>query len=416
MLPAESARIGYVVKRYPRYSETFIVNEILAHEAAGTEVEIFSLRPPVDGHFQDLIAKVRAPVSYIPENVKASTFWAAVEDAAAASPCLWEELNTCVGQSGQNVHQALRLTKLVRSKGITHLHAHFASVATSVARLTARLAGVPYSFTAHAKDIFHEDVCSDDLRGKLADAATVITVSEYNLRHLVESFGEDAGRIRRVYNGLPLRGFPYRSPEQRPPRVVSVGRLVEKKGFSDLIDACALLAERGREFECHIIGDGELAEPLREQVQRLGITSHVQLSGPRPQAEVIEAVGSAAMLAAPCIVGDDGNRDGLPTVLLEAMALGTPCISTDVAGIPEVVRHEETGLMVGQHNPVELASAIERLLEDHALRVHLAEQARRLIEAEFDIHANAEKIRHAIYAASNGRSEVTDEAHRSEVG
>jgi colanic acid/amylovoran biosynthesis glycosyltransferase len=349
------------------------------------------------------------------ENVKASTFWAAFEDAAAASPCLWDELKSCVGQTGQDVHQALRLTQLVRSKGITHLHAHFASVSTSVARLTARLAGVPYSFTAHAKDIFHEDVCPDDLRGKLADAAAVITVSDYNLRHLVETFGEAAGRVRRVYNGLPLDGFPYRSPAKRPPRVISVGRLVEKKGLCDLIDACALLAKRGLDFDCHIIGDGELAGPLREQIQRLGVASHVQMSGPRPQADVIEAVGNAAMLAAPCIVGDDGNRDGLPTVLLEAMALGTPCISTDVTGIPEVVRHEETGLMVAQRNPAELAGAIERLLEDHALRVRLAEQARRLIEAEFDVHANAEKIRRAIDTASNGHGEIMDESLRNEV-
>ena len=132
---AKPVRVGYVVKRYPRYSETFIVNEILAHELAGADVEIFSLRPPIDGHFQDRLARVRAPVSYVPsEHVRATDFWAAAEGAAAAAPELWSRLPACVGHSGQDVFQALRLAHAVRTKGITHLHAHFASVATTVSR------------------------------------------------------------------------------------------------------------------------------------------------------------------------------------------------------------------------------------------------------------------------------------------
>jgi hypothetical protein len=149
MLLAKPVRVGYVVKRYPRYSETFIVNEILAHELAGADVEIFSLRPPIDGHFQDRLARVRAPVSYVPsEHVRATDFWAAAEHAAAAAPELWSRLPACVGHSGQDVFQALRLAPN-KNKGITHFTRAFASVATTITP-GGSACECSYSFTAHA--------------------------------------------------------------------------------------------------------------------------------------------------------------------------------------------------------------------------------------------------------------------------
>ncbi len=285
------------------------------------------------------------------------------------------------------------LARQAHLAGLHHLHAHFATSATSVARLAAFFAGVPYTFTAHAKDIFHESVQFDDLRRKLRDAAAAITVSDYNLDYLRETYGPATARLQRIYNGLDLARFPYAAPHYRPPRIVSVGRLVEKKGFADLIEACAILAGQECHFNCQIIGAGELEADLRAHIKRLGLQASVELLGPLPQDEVTQRVLSAAVFAAPCVVGRDGNRDGLPTVLLEAMALGTPCIATDVTGIPEVLRDEETGLRVPQHDPVALAAAIERLLTDSALRVQLADRARRLIEAEFDIHRNAAQLR-----------------------
>ena len=386
-------RVGYVVKRYPRYSETFVVNEVLAHEAAGLAVEIFSLRPPSDAYFQDQIARVRAPVTYLPsDGVKAADFWAALE-AAAELPGFAAGLAAARGEDAVAVHQAARLGLLARKRGVTHLHAHFATSATTVARLAAAFGGLTYTFTAHAKDIFHDSVRPDDLGRKLRDAAGVVTVSDFNRDHLRAAYGRDAARVTRVYNGLDLAGFPYRSPDDRPPRVVAVGRLVEKKGFGDLIDACALLAGRGRRFACQVIGGGEQEAELRERVKRLNLHDSVELLGPRPQSEVIRAVQGAAVLAAPCVVGSDGNRDGLPTVLLEAMALGTPCVATDVTGIPEVLRDGGTGLMVPQNDPPALADALERLFDDAALRVRLAGAARALVEAEFEVHRNAAQVR-----------------------
>jgi colanic acid/amylovoran biosynthesis glycosyltransferase len=415
-LPAETLRVGYVLKRYPRYSETFIVNEILAHEAAGLELEIFSLYPPNDSHFQDAIARVRAQVTYLPVyGVKAADFWSALEEAGSVLPGVWGALREANGEDARDVHQALLLAKAVHSRGIGHLHAHFGSAATTVARLAARFAGVPYSFTAHAKDIFHESVRPEDLARKLNDAAAVVTVSDYNLSYLSEVYGPAAARTRRIYNGLDLDLFPFSEPLDRRPLIVGVGRLVEKKGFADLVEACALLHARGIDFQCRIIGTGELEAGLREQIERLGLRGRVELLGPRPQQEVIEQIRQAAVFAAPCVVGTDGNRDGLPTVLLEAMALGAPCISTAVTGIPEVLRDGDTGLMVPEHDPAGLAAAIERLLADDGLRVRLATAARALIEREFDIHRNAARQRDlfgargaAAVAASANKREITN--------
>ena len=390
----EPLGVGYVVKRYPRYSETFIVTEILAHEEAGLPLEIFSLYPPVDTHFQDAIARVRAPVNYVPDSDgKSLRFWEGLSGVAADVPGLWSSLGAAKGEEARDVFQAAVVAGLARRKGIRHLHAHFGSAAATVARLAARFGGLTYSFTAHAKDIYHESVRPDDLRRKLADASAVVTVSDYNLEYLRVQYGEAAARVRRIYNGIDLERFPYSAPRDRPPMVVYVGRLVEKKGLSDLIDACASLAGRGKTLECGIVGAGELEADLRERIARLGVGSTVRLLGPRPQAEVIRLIREASAVAAPCVIGEDGNRDGLPTVILEAMALGTPCVSTDVTGIPEVVRHEETGLIVPQHDPGALADALERFASDADLRVSIAVRARERIEDEFDIRRNAAKIR-----------------------
>jgi colanic acid/amylovoran biosynthesis glycosyltransferase len=387
-------KIGYVVKRYPRYSETFIVNEILAHEAAGMEIEIFSLLPPEDGHFQDVISRVRAPVTYLPsKGLKVAEFWSVLEEAGETFPEGWLSLEAARGEDARYVYQAMVLAREARLRAISHLHAHFATAATTVARLGARFGGVPYTFTAHAKDIFHESVRPADLRRKLADAAVAVTVSDYNLAYLRENYGAAAQHVRRIYNGLDLERFPYRSPRERPPRIVGVGRLVEKKGFVDLIEACAILADEGRRFTCRIVGAGEEEVELRARIARLGLEARVELLGPRPQSELVRLVQGAAVLAAPCVVGADGNRDGLPTVLLEAMALGTPCVSTDVTGIPEVIRGAETGLMVPQWDPAALAAAIGRLLEEPDLRVRLADRARPLVEAAFDVNRNAAQLR-----------------------
>jgi glycosyltransferase involved in cell wall biosynthesis len=186
--------------------------------------------------------------------------------------------------------------------------------------------------------------------------------------------------------------------------VVAVGRLVEKKGFAVLVEAASLLAARGVAFQVDLIGEGEQEQSLREQIHALHLESRVRMLGPRPQAETVCAIAEAAAFAAPCVVSGDGDRDGLPTVLLEAMALGTPCVSTGVTGIPEVVRPGETGLLVPQHDPKALADALERLLADASLRIALATRARCRIEQDFDARENGARLRRLIADAHVARA------------
>jgi glycosyltransferase involved in cell wall biosynthesis len=392
MSPSEPCplRVGYVLKMYPRFSETFIVNEVLALEAAGTDVEIFSLRPPLDGRFHEALADVRAPVHYLRHSgLRAADVWAALAAGREELPALSGSLDLLLNASVTDALQAVELARTVRARGISHLHAHFGSVATTVARLASRLSGVPFTFTAHAKDIFHQEVDPADLRRKLSDAAGVVTVSEFNLAFLRSRYGPAAAGVHRIYNGLDLGRFPYCPPADRPQVVAAVGRLVEKKGFGDLVEAVSLLVRAGRDLRVDIVGTGPLEAELREQVRARGLEDVVRMRGALPQSQVRRVVQEAAVFAAPCIVAGDGNRDGLPTVLLEAMALGTPCVATPVTGIPEVLRNGETGLLIPESDPSALAGALGRLLDDGPLRVRLAGAARVLVEREFDVHAQA---------------------------
>lgn len=387
-------RVAYVLKMYPRYSETFIVSEILAHEAAGLSVGIFSLRAPADTHFQDLLAKVRSPVRYVfSDRPRVPDFWSALGDAGRTLPRFWHHVGLFSTEDPRDVHQAVLLASELRSGGFTHIHAHFASVATSVARMAARFAGIPYTFTAHAKDIYHESVDASDFRRKLVDAAATVTVSDHNLDFLRKTYGKAASRTRRIYNGLHLDAFPFSAPRERENLVVAVGRLVEKKGFDDLIRAMAELRNSGTGTRCEIIGAGEMEGELNGMISHHGLEETVRLTGPLPQGEVMKLIARASVLAAPCVSGADGNKDGLPTVLLEAMALGTPCVTTRVAGIPEAIRDDDTGLSIEERDVTSLAGGIARLLNDPDLRCRLAVSARRLIESDFDVHRNAAAVR-----------------------
>lgn len=397
MLPDSPSlpRIGYVIKMYPRFSETFIVTELLELERLGLDLTVFSLRLPNDGRFHPALAEVRAPVHYLRHSgIRADDLWQTVA-AGAALPGFTAALPDLLRLDAAAAHQSIQLAVSVREQRITHLHAHFASISAAVARVAAKLAGIGYSLTAHAKDIFHAEVDHDRLRERLADATRVITVSDFNLDHLRRTFGAAADRVQRLYNGIDLRRFRFADPADRPgepPLIAAVGRLVEKKGFADLIDAAALLRDAGRTFRLDLAGTGPLADELQDRIDRHRLGGVVRLLGALPQSGVAELVGRADVFAAPCVVGADGNRDGLPTVVLEAMALGTPVVATDVTGLPEIVEDGRTGLRVEQHDPAGLAAALARLLDAPELRSGLAKAARDLIEIEFDAARQAAKL------------------------
>lgn len=405
-MPSETApRIGYVVKVYPRFSETFVVTEILAREARGEDLAVFALRPTDDARFHPELARVQAPVFHLGRATKPSALWTVLRDAAA-DPHLAGAISAHLGEllsaEVDDAVQAVLLASAARRERITHLHAHFGSVATTVARLASLLTGIPYSFTAHAKDLFHESVDRTALAQKLADAAFTVTVSDYNLAFLRETF-PGAGDMHRLYNGLELDRFRFRSrPVRRGPlRIAAVGRLVAKKGFDVLIDAVAHLRDAGVEVTAEIAGTGELALDLAAHVDRAGVADRVRLLGPLPQHEVARLLAEADVFVAPCVVSDDGNADGLPTVLLEAMATGIPCISTDVTGIPEVVRDGETGVLCRAGSVDDLVAALGGFADGTTDAAALAARARRLVEERFDSRRQAAEL--AALTAGVGR-------------
>lgn len=398
-------KVAYVCKRYPRFSETFVVNEILAHEAAGLNLEIFALRQVEETHFQDQISKVRSPVTHIPNKTKQpQDLWKLIREAEASFPNSTPALIAMEHADANDVTQGIILALACKERGVAHLHAHFGTLAATVARIAGAIAGISYSFTAHAKDIYHDYDSPTRMDLKLRDAAAVVTVSDYNLDYLRMTYG--AANIRRVYNGIDLTRFVYAQPEPAATTILAVGRLVEKKGFHILLEAISLLREQGENPRCTIIGGGEEQANLNAQIKASNLSDAVRMVGPMPQPDVINAMRNAAVIACPCVVGRDGNRDGLPTVLLEAMALGTPCVATAVTGIPELVQHEETGLCVAEGDPLALAGALSRMLKDQTLRVRVSKNARALVEAEFDVVRSSAVLRNIFDRAVASRTQI----------
>ena len=386
-------RIGYVLKVYPRISQTFVLTEILAHERAGLAMDIFSLRRTDDTRFHAALAQVQSPVFQIDRaTTKAALVLDELREHARHLPKLWDVVRES-GATAEDLLQAAQLSRAVVERDIVHLHAHFGTVGTVVARLASQITGVSYSFTAHAKDIYHECVVEDELRNKLADAAGVVTVSQFNVDYLQRKYESAAQQVKLIYNGLDLEEFRFESGGTRPLLILGVGRLVEKKGFSYLVGACSILRERGVKFRCEIVGGGVLEADLKHQIEAQGLEDIVRLVGPMSQSDVKQKIREAVLLAAPCVHAEDADRDGLPTILLESMALGTPCISTPVTGIPEVLHHLETGLMVAERDSEELADACAKLLADKSLAETLTRGARQLIEQRFDIDRNSAGIR-----------------------
>lgn len=377
--PADAAdvRVLYVLKRYPRLSETFIVRELLGLEAAGARIGIDALLEPEPGAHHPDVADVRASVRYLPRRPKWSREVLRAHTAAAARhPVEWIRRATRARHLGEwrRFLQAGLVADRARRGGFRHIHAHFATAAADVARDAAALAGITFSVTAHAKDIFHVDN-ADRLASRLAGAAAVVTVSDYNVRHLRDELGHP--NVHHVPNGLPI-------PEQIGPTpegpVLCVARLVPKKGIDVLLHA---VARTRSECEVEIVGDGPCRADLESLTRQLDLTERVRFRGAVDSTEVAAAYRRAAVVALPCRIDPDGDRDGMPTVLVEAMARGLPVISTDVVGLDELVTSGHDGLLVAPDDASALARAIDEVLDDPALAATMGERARDRVMAEF---------------------------------
>lgn len=400
------AKVAYILKMFPRFSETFILNEVLELERQGADLQIFSLKTPNDGRVHADVSKVQAPVHY----VELSGWKDVPRILSSHAKVMRRNPKRYFSVFGRTIRrkrwgatkrfiQAGLIAPRLHEAGITHVHAHFASSATSVAYYLHQLVGMDYSFTAHAKDIFINTVAPDVLLRKMRDARFVVTISDYN-ENFLSAISPDTN-LNRIYNGLDMEQFsPNGTRPNAKPLVLAVGRLVEKKGFDDLIRAAAILKKQGVDFECKIIGTGEQQKLLNSLIQELEVDDVVTMPGPMPREELINLYPTASVFAAPCVIGNDGNRDGLPTVLIEAMALGVPVVSTPVTGIPEIVRHGETGYIVPESSPEELAESIKQLIDDRETAQKMAAAGRNLIESQFNLRANVRELRELFIEAS----------------
>jgi glycosyltransferase involved in cell wall biosynthesis len=433
-------RVGYVLKRFPRLSETFVLNELLELERQGVEVVVFSLlRPPEEPRHARLF-ELAAPLHYLPGGSLLDGWRVGAADGTAGGGTVakrpltallaeaegpWPPLlNGKDADAVATLHlKAATVALLAQAHRLDHLHAHFASDATTVALLAGRLAGLPVSFTAHARDIYHRytDPGADAAmrRAKLAEARFVVTVSDYNRRHLEALARGTPARIHRLHNGLDLGRVRPRAKPREPGRFLAVGRLIEKKGFIHLIEACRELARLGRPFLVEIVGEGPERERLAAATAAVGLGQAVRLLGALPQEALLERLARASAMVLPCVVGASGDRDGLPTVLLEALATATPAISTTLGGIDEVIEDGVSGLLVPPGDGKALAAAMARLADDPLLAAAMGAAGRERAEAAFDLARNVARLRRLFAGAAGAQDNDPHEnrhAHRLRVG
>ncbi len=397
-----SLRVGYVLKRFPRASETFIAQEILELERRGAEVEVFALREndaPAEHAWLDEVA---APVHQC-NGVALSEAWkwlhAQATGRAAPSSPVESALRSAFrhpSRGGRHrLCEAVGLAEAAAGRGIEHLHAHFANEPSFVALLASRLLQVPFSFTAHAKDIYARGPGQEVLAELVDAAAFVVTVCEANRRHFHGLLGAAAGKVRTLFNGVDLERL---QPPSEPPaesgnhRLLCVARLVEKKGVDLLLQAIAQLRDRGVTVNCTVIGEGPERMRIEKLRAELGLEEVVDLPGCLPHEAVTANMQASDIFVLPCRVTANGDRDALPTVLLEAMACGLACVSTPVGGVGEIVEHGRTGLLVPVENPWALAGAIEELLSRPARRLAFGVAGRRRAEELFDRRQNVASL------------------------
>jgi colanic acid/amylovoran biosynthesis glycosyltransferase len=391
-------RVGYVLKRYPRISETFVASELIELERLGEQLTVFAVSRPDEPFAHRFVDELRADVVYLPHRpwrepvrVARALRWVVPGNPrgwlGAARYSLWPPRRKGL----RRLLQATVLRAEMERAGIDHAHAHFATAAARLANLAWRMGGPTYSVTVHAKDIYHREVRVEHLRDKLAPARFVATVSRANREHLNSVLGLD-GKLRVVPNSVDLRRLgPVRSQAGVDGTVLAVARLIEKKGLQDLVVACGLMRRRGLRPRLEVVGDGPLRAQLEAVAASLGVDARFR--GALPHEQVLELMRRATLFCLPCVVAADGDRDGLPTSVLEAMAVGLPVVTTAVNGLAEAVLHERTGLIVPQGDPSALAAAIERLWSDPVLAAHLATRGRRHVERNFSLERSAALLR-----------------------
>jgi glycosyltransferase involved in cell wall biosynthesis len=397
-------RVAFVLKGYPRLSEAFIAQEIAALERCGLDILIVSLRHPTDSRRHPVHSEIRAPVNYLPEYLlreplRVLRAWFKLRNTAryAAARDIWlKDLRRDLSANRiRRFGQALVLAAEL-PQDVGRLHAHFLHTPASVTRYAAALRGLPWSGSAHAKDIWTTPEW--EKREKLADCDWLVTCTRVNRDHLAAL--APAGRVELVYHGIDLQRFTdapvVRAPRdgsdaRQPVTILSVARLVEKKGTEVLLEALARLPNELHWRFVHV-GGGELKQRLQKRARALGIADRVTWRGALAHDEVLAEYRKADLFALACRIARDGDRDGLPNVLAEAQSQGLACVATRVSAIPELVRDGVTGVLVEENDAAVLAAALARLIRDPARRRALGEAGRARVRAEFTLEANFSRL------------------------
>ncbi len=390
--------VAYITKCFPRLSETFILHEVVELERQGMTLRIFSLLQ-ASGKMHQAAQAVQAQVTYMPQGfLRTLSLLGAVVRRFIKAPrttlavlmmAIWHFHHIALFK---HLLAAFAIAEQIEHEGISHVHAHYANVPATIALIVHRLTGIPYSFTAHAKDIYLSQPAH--LAYKIARARFVVTCTCYNQEYLTGVATTPLQTpIHRIYHGLNLRAFPAPEIAVHPlandvPLILTVARLVDKKGLPYLLEACHLLKTRDVAFNCHIIGDGPMRAMLEQRIQELELSDRVTLCGAQTHERVIEEYQQASVKVLPCIVSDNGDRDGIPNVLVEAMYMGVPVISTPISGIPELLNDGVNGVLVAPHDGAALADAIMALLHDAPLRACLASAARQTVLERFSTEQN----------------------------
>ena len=441
-----NVQIGYILKGYPRTSETFITNEIRLLEKMGVGLAIFSVKKLEGEKNHAMVRDIEAPVTYLPQADPLSEarfsrwlidnvpkFSSSHVQLFKKKPLAYLKVFLeCLVMSIQYRNGLFEMPRevflkeflqsgfvanaVMESGQIQHLHAHFCHGSTTIAMFASRMTGIPFSFTAHAKDIYLKELNPGKLlQNKMRRAEFLVTCTGANEEHL-QRLAPKGTKIHKIYHGLDTNLFANgdqvspKTNNEGLPVVLSVGRLVEKKGFDYLIKACAILKERGLRFHCQIVGGGDgYTEKLVSLIKELGVEDTVNLHGAVTQEELRDIYKKATLFALPCLVVDNGDRDGIPNVLVEAMSMRVPVVSTDISGIPELIENNVNGLLVPEKNAVAMADAIEKLLINPGLRQQLSDAGRVRVCKDFDSQLTTLDLKDLFVSQLANGSEVLHE-------
>ncbi len=401
-------RVVYVVSQFPCLHETFIAREIATLVSEGVDVRILSLKAPSPHPIQresaPLLDRVRHPHLL-------GTILGSLAVTVREPRQVLGSLATIVADSWR--HPVVAVKSLVSVlRGLEHvawlrrfdpqlIHAHWATYPTTVAWVLGRVLHRPFSFTCHAHDIFIE---RQMLARKIDDSALAVTMSHFNVDWLSSHATPRASeKLNVVHCGVDLDRNAWQPHNRSTATLLAVGRLDPIKGFATLIDALRLLRERGAHLHCRLIGSGPLDDELRQFAHDCGVADMIDFAGAQTQDVVRGSMNSATLFVLPSEVADDGNRDGIPVALMEAMASGCPVISTRVSGIPELIEDNRDGLLVPERDPEALADAIQQLLAEPELRARLAARARARIEHAFDARKEASRLHGYMAEVVHGR-------------